>query len=107
MADAVITIETVREHFPQWRVSDEGNMATGPYYGARPRAEEYKPPTFDVGQLKRGLATVVWAADPTALFAKIAEQERLRREMAEAGEQPLDGRTYVETEKTLAVVPDA
>lgn len=98
MADAVVTIETVREHWPAWRISIEGNVTTGRYYGARPRLEEVKPPVWDVDQLRRGLRTVVWDADPLQLFGKIAEQERLRREMIEHGEQPLDGRHFLDPE---------
>ena len=92
---AEISIEDVQDRHPEWRITRAGNMTLGWYWTATPRAEA-KPPTFDHGQLLRGLAIAVSHTDPAELDRRIAEQDRLRAEMAATGETPFDGQTYLQ-----------
>lgn len=92
-----VRIEDVRRDYPNWhiqRCGDDGDWG----WTAQPAAEAQRPPWFDLAQLRRGLRTSVVHFDPLELGRLIAIQDRLRREMAAAGERPYDGDTYVDRE---------
>jgi len=102
MADA--TIDEMQARCSGWQITPDGNATTGRYWSARPAAEAFKPPTFTYEQLQRGLRTVVYQADLLLLGRAIAEQDRLRQEMRDAGEVPFDGQVYVPGDSVPASV---
>lgn len=101
------TIDGVRRAWPQWRIERVDDDLTGCTYVARPVAEAKRPPVWEHRQLLRGLKSHVKHEDLRELELQIGLQDKLRRQMADAGETPFDGETYVEIERTRAEPSDA
>lgn len=102
------TLDEIRRAWPQWRIEHRGDEMIGGYvYVGRPVDEETQPPVWEHHQLLRGLKSRVVHEDIREFERQIALQDKLRRQMADEGETPYDGRTYVEVERDRAELSDA
>lgn len=88
------TIDDVQDEWPQWWIEDRGTV-----YVAHPIAELKKPPVWEWEQMVRGLMNRIVAEDLGELARQIGLQHKLREQLADEGEAPYDGRTYVEIER--------
>lgn len=101
------TIDGIRRAWPQWRIEHVGTETDGYVYVGHPRAEEKKPPVWEHAQMIRGLRNRVTEEDIREFERQIGLQDKLRRQMADEGDAPFDGATYVEIERTRAELSDA
>lgn len=95
-----MSIEDLRAAWPQWQIGRREDEQNGGFaYVAQPLDEVKKPPVFEQPQLAQGLRNRVAEVDLGALERQIGLQHKLREQLANEGQTPFDGRTYIEVER--------
>lgn len=103
-----MSLGDLRRAWPQWQIQHKPDeMNGGAVYVGHPKAEEIQPPVFEQPQMVRGLRNRVVEKDLGEFERQIGLQDKLRRQMADAGERPFDGTTYVEAERARVETSDA